>query len=391
MFERQKTTRRWRLALGGWVAAAVVVPVAPALAEQPQAQSVHDAQWPLQLAQPQKVWALSKGRGVTVAVLDSGVDASHPDLVGRVHGGGDFGDGSSGDGTQDGATPRGHGTEVASLIAATGRNFHAHGLLGLAPEAQILSFGVYRNRVPDQSAIAKAVGSAVDRGAQVILLPTLASAPRPAVVAAVHRAMDQDAVVVSGVGTPVSGSGTTTVARRTAGVTAVTGVVTVTAVDEHGRVWPTTQKGVALAGPGVDVLAASSDRTYWKGSDGAFAASWVAGAAALVRAAHPHWTADQTIAKLVDTARSGGSGCTEGCGYGVVDPLRAVSNTAAPTARTNPLLTAANPRAESATASVRHALDAQRLLLFGISALVVMALYVAVTAVFIHRQRTPTD
>lgn len=392
MLERQKSISQWRVALGSGAALFLLAALAPpAGADQVRAQSVHDAQWPLQLAQPQKVWALSKGQDVTVAVIDSGVDASHPDLRGRVTGGGDFGDGASGDGTQDAAVPRGHGTELASLVAGTGRNFGRHGLLGLAPEARVLSFGVYRNGQPDQPAVAKAIGAAVDRGAEVILLPALGSAARSAVVAAVHRAMDHDVVVISGVGSPGSG-GTTTAATVPSRPVAVRGVVTVAAVDRQGKVWPEagSGRGAALAAPGVDVLAASPDRTYWTGSDSAFAASWVAGAAALIRAAHPHWTADQTITKLIDTAQRTGSGCTEGCGYGVVDPLRAVSDTAAPTARTNPLVTGAGPP-QPVTAEMRPAVSTQRILLFVVSALAAMALYVAVTAVFIHRQRNPSE
>jgi subtilisin family serine protease len=369
------------------LAALVPAMPTPAGADETQsvadAQSVHDAQWALRATNAEKAWTHSRGVGVTVAVLDSGVDATHPDLVGRVTGGGDFGDGASGDGTHDAVAPRGHGTEVASLVAGTGDNYDAHGLFGLAPQARILSFGVYRNGRPDAAAVAKAVRAAVHDGAQVILAPPTGRKASPAVVAAVRRAMDQDVVVVAGDASPRGSSADLTGSPRPS---YIPGVVTVAAVDRQGKVpQPTQGSRAALGAPGVDVLAASSDGTYWTGDDSGFAASWVAGAAALVRAAHPDWTAAQTIQKLLETA--GRTECSKGCGYGLVNPFRAVSDAARPTSRTNPLLTAPVPRNQAATASTRLNLESQRLLLFLVAGLGALVLYVAVTALFIHRQR----
>lgn len=389
-----------RLAFGTCLAALVVgvsaAPAAavPASADQPQTQSVYDAQWPLRGANVQRVWTTTKGQGIRVAVIDSGVDASHPDLVGRVTGGGDFANGASGDGTQDVVAPEGHGTEVASLIAGTGKNFDGDGLLGLAPEAKILAYGVYEDGQPDPSAVAKAVRAAVADGAQIILTPSSSVMARPAVLAAVRDALESDAVVVSGVdGSAGSTAGTTTGPAVMTRRIELPGVVTVAAVDRNGKVWSAPEPGtrVALAAPGVDVLAASTDDRYWAGSDSSFAASWVAGAAALVRAAHPGWTAVQTIEKLIDTARPSGTGCTDDCGYGVVDPLKAVSDTTKPAAKTNPLLSATGPRQETATRSVRTAVDPERIMFFVVSAAAALMLYVAVTTVFIRRQRSPGD
>lgn len=377
--------RRWALALTGLLTAVVVTPgvtaSGTAIADEPTAQAVHSAQWALTSLEVQRAWARTQGQGITVAVLDSGVDASHPDLRGRVTAGGDFGDGASGDGTHDAAAPEGHGTEVASLIAGTGRNYDRNGLLGVAPGARILSFGVYRNGQADSSAVAKAVRAAVSDGAQVIVVPSVSGPTSPAVAAAVRRAMARDVVVVSGVAEPVSTAGVT----RTVRPPSVPGIVTVAAVDRQGRLWPRSGYGghVALAAPGVDILAASSDNRYWTGNDTAFAASWVAGAAALLRAGYPGWTAAQTIQKLLDTARR--TACGQGCGYGLVNPFRAVTDAARPTATVNPLLGAPVPHVVTPTASTD--LASQRLLLFGMSALAALALYVAVTAVFIHRQR----
>lgn len=382
-----------RLAFGTCLAALVVgVSAAPAVADPAQTQSVYDAQWPLQGANVQRVWTTTKGQGITVAVIDSGVDARHPDLVGRVTGGGDFANGASGDGTQDVVAPQGHGTEVASLIAGTGRNFDGDGLLGLAPEAKILAYGVYEDGRPDPSAVAQAVRAAVADGAQIILTPSSSVMARPAVLAAVREALRSDSVVVAGVDGSAAAGTTTSPALMTRRVE-LPGVVTVAAVDRNGKVWSAPEPGtrVALAAPGVNVLAASTDNRYWAGSDSSFAASWVAGAAALVRAAHPGWTAVQTIEKLIDTARPTDTGCTDNCGYGVVDPLKAVSDTTQPTTKTNPLLSATGAHQEAATRSVRPAVDPEHILFFAVSAAVALMLYVAVTTVFIRRQRSPGD
>src|SRR5690349_11433592 len=103
------------------------VPLAP-----PVADKVRDDQWQLSALGAEAAWRISTGAGVTVAVIDSGVDATHPDLAGQVLGGLDLVD-VGGDGYDDEV---GHGTTVAALIA--GRGDDARGVVGLAPGAKIL-------------------------------------------------------------------------------------------------------------------------------------------------------------------------------------------------------------------------------------------------------------
>jgi subtilisin family serine protease len=303
------------------------------------AQAVHDAQWPLQSVDVEKIWQVSRGEQVTVAVIDSGVDASHPDLAGQVQRGADFGDGSSGDGTHDAGGERGHGTQVASLIAATGANFGGDGLYGLAPEAQILPFGVYRNGVPDPSAVAKAVRAAAGRHVQAMVIPAMGTMADPELGSAVRYAIDRDVVVVSGVGADPDSA-------EPAFPAAIPGVVAVTAVDRNGQVWPQAERGphVVLAAPGVGILVAASDGTYWTGDDTAFAAAWVAGTVALIRAAHSDWTSGQAIQMLIDTARlESGAERFDDVGFGIVDPLRSLTDEAVPAVVGNPLVSPEEP------------------------------------------------
>lgn len=280
--------------------------------------SVMDAQWALTAFDVPAGWEITRGAGSTVAVVDSGVDALHPDLKGRVLEGADYADGASEDGTRDALAAPGHGTQVAGLVSGTGRNYRGHGLLGVAPAAEILPYGVYRDGRPLPDAVAAAVEAAVDASVEVLLLPPLDGPTDRRVAAAVRDAVRSDVVVIAGVGDSRAET-------RREDVTVPAGVVTVTAVDAEGAVWPHAAQvpRPVLGAPGVDMLTAARDNTYWTGDDTGFAAAWVAGAAALVRAAHPDWTARQTVSVLRDTARS--SDCAGACGDGVVDPVAALS------------------------------------------------------------------
>lgn len=385
--EQRGLPRRWRLPLGVLLLACVLVTALPT-ATADQTPSVRDSVWAFKSAETARLWALTKGRGVTVAVVDSGVNALHPDLKGRVVGGGDLGDGSSANGTQDSGGDRGHGTELASLIAGTGVAYDGHGLSGLAPRARILSFGVYENRLPDSAAVAKAVRAAVRKGAKVVVIPPAGKGSGD-VASAVRFASSRNAVVIAGAGAGTQASTTTGVDAQSVGSTdaaTLPGVVSVAAVDRAGRVWPegASLKGVVFGAPGVGILAAASDGSYWTGNDSAFAAAWVAGTAALIRAEHPEWTAAQTIQKIIDTAQSKGSGCAQSCGYGVVDPVRAVTDMSRPSVRTNPLLQAPAPQ-RPAVESPFAGVPSERILLFVVSGLAALALYVAVTALFVRR------
>ena len=159
----------------GLAATCIGVAAAPAFAD-----TVRNQEWWLTSLHVTKAWLSSRGTGVKVAVLDTGVDPAQPDLAGSVITGRDY----TGSGRTAGGPFWGvHGTAVASIIAGHGHGpHHADGIMGVAPQAQILSVRVtLENKDPLLAsptvvaalpqAIARGINYAVRHGAQVIDLP----------------------------------------------------------------------------------------------------------------------------------------------------------------------------------------------------------------------------
>jgi serine protease len=192
----------------------IAATAAPAVgaAAQPAVKSPNDPffrhQWQLRAIGIPAAWAISRGAGVTVAVLDTGVAFEDrgryrqaPDLAGtRFVKGWDFVDG---DAHPNDVPPRdgrrSHGTLMAGLIAQTADN--RLGGAGVAPEAAIMPVRVLR---PDLSgspgAIARGVRFAVDHGADVINLSIAGPKPSRALTAAIEHAAARDVIVVAASG-----------------------------------------------------------------------------------------------------------------------------------------------------------------------------------------------
>lgn len=287
------------------------------------ADQVRDAQWPLSVYDAEKVWQTSQGAGVTVAVVDSGVDSSHPDLTGQVLPGKDF----TGEGNphQD---ENGHGTGMASLIAGHGHGANGEaGVKGLAPKVKILPVRVSASKddkyTKDWSA---GVRYAVDQGASVINLSLNDSTAYPGskVAKAIAYAQANDVVVVAGTG---NDAGTVNYPA------ALPGVVAVTAVDKALDFWSNSNsgKGVVLAAPGVDIPRADppSPGGYAKATGTSDATAYVSAIAALVRSKFPNLTAGQVINRLVKSAsflqHEGKKAPDAELGYGIARPGKALT------------------------------------------------------------------
>lgn len=354
------------------------------LATPAAADAWRDEQYWLQDYGFATAWETNMGQGITIGVIDTGIDATHQDLTGQVVGGFD----PSGTGSANGTTPMGpdpnHGTMVASLIAGHGHGdppqrpqdeadedddsedsddeeeveeaveeeipaideFGTDGILGTAPKADLLSVSVLlddsRADVPsvDQQ-IADGMMWLVDQGADVINISLASSVqdwPESWDEAFLH-AEEQDVVVVAAAGNRASGS------DIVGAPATIPGVLTVAGLNQDGEAsWDASTEGITIgvAAPADPLIGALPDDNYtrWSGTSGA--APLVAGLAALIRAEHPQLSAPQVIHRILNTAQGPGTGGQDNIyGHGIVDANAALTADVA-TVDTNPMGTIAD-------------------------------------------------
>ncbi|MFC8719951.1 S8 family serine peptidase [Kitasatospora sp. NPDC057198] len=306
-----------RRALAGTLLPALLLTFAGA--PTASADQVRDGQWVNAYFGMDRVWSVSKGDGVIVAVIDSGVDATHPDLAGSVLPGYDPG----GQGLNTHPTDD-HGTSISGIIAAHGHG-SGDGIVGIAPGARILP--VYKGNPDAVSAVPEGIKWAVDHGAKVINLSLGTSAQagsRPDLTGAVAYAAEHDVLIVGAAGNEslktVDSPGNEP------------GVLAVSAVDRTGAVWPRANSGaeVKISAPGADIVNACADGKYCIGDGTSEATAYVSGAAALVRAKFPDLTAGQVAERLVKSAKV--PGALQGAklpdpryGYGILSPYDALT------------------------------------------------------------------
>jgi hypothetical protein len=296
------------------------------------------AQWPLTYLKADQVWQHTKGAGVTVGLVDSGV-APLGDTRDNLLPGADFslGPDSTGIAHVDTDTDS-HGTTMAVLIAGTG---DGDGLHGLAPEAKILPVRMQQATGSDPVHIADAIKYAVAQHVKVINM-SLGTADTPGMAAAVKQAEAADIVVVAAAGN----YGTEHVIIPAA----YPGVVAVGAIDDSGNRWSGSSYGpqVALTAPGVGIPVEDTNGVPKTVKGTSEASAYVTGSVVVVRAMHPDWTAGQTIRALLASATKAGGAAglqrNNTYGYGIVNPLAALS-VGAPVAKDNPLLPGAAPLA----------------------------------------------
>lgn len=355
--------------------------VAAALAPVASADQVREDQWHLDFLDVADAHQTSRGAGVTVAVVDSGVDAEHPDLSGNVVPGADFIE--DGDGRVD---ADGHGTGMAALIAGHGHG-SGDGVLGIAPGAEILPVRVsgptgfsYATRT------ANGIRWAVDNGAEVINVSRGGSAPEPELQQAVRYAQDRNAIVVSAAGNPHQGVSSVGYPARYEGVLAASGV------NRSGRFasqYSVQGPRVTLSAPGVEIVSAGTDGQYRIGAGTSGAAAIVSGVAALVWAEHPDLGAADVINRLLRTADDQGpQGRDEMYGFGVVDPVEALTADVPPveTGESAPSATG-SPAAGADDREDGDAVGVSPLLVGGIVAGVAVLAVIVVALVLLVRSR----
>jgi subtilisin family serine protease len=278
-----------------------------------------DGQWWFTAWQIPKVWrAGARGQGVTVAVVDSGVQASWPELKGVVLAGTDFqgGDGRVDRSQETEGNSDGHGTAMAIDIAGQGGPSR---LVGVAPEARILPV----QRRDTDPGVGEQIRWAVDHGAKIINLSySIPGSCRQDDQVAVRYALDHGAVVVASAGNEAAYS-----QRGTGRPRNCLGVLAVTAIDNQLRAWSMSDRGpyVSLAAPGVHIqgLTLPRRRVYADGSSAA--AALTSGAIALVWSKYPQLTNRQVVARVLATARDlGPPGKDDLYGYGGIRPYQAI-------------------------------------------------------------------
>ncbi|MEU8609057.1 type VII secretion-associated serine protease mycosin [Actinoplanes sp. NPDC048791] len=298
--------------------------------------SVRAEQWHLKTLNVAGAWTYASGAGVTVAVIDSGVDSGHKDLQGQVLPGLDLVD-SGGDGDTDLV---GHGTTVSALIA--GRGDDEAGVVGIAPKAKILPVRVLdrENRYDDALIVAKGVRWAVDHGARVINLSLGGNGSSPALAAALDYAFAKDVVVVACTGNAnASTSSGVWYPAREPGVIAVAGMEKAGDVLWSGSI---TGKETVVTAPATQLVGARPGG-YWRVQGTSFAAPMVSGTAALVRSRWPTMSAAEVVNRIIKTAKDRGPAGRDGqYGYGLVDPTGALT-AEVPAVLRNPLDTTASP------------------------------------------------
>lgn len=306
----------------------------PPIPDDP-ADPVRASEYWLDGARIREAWNTTRGEGVTIAVIDTGIGKVPGTFGDAVIGGTDV----SGTGTPDGRTPVGavdgnHGSWVASLAAGRGAA-DGTGMIGVAPEANLLSISVgfgAAAAVPFTEQVAKAMRWAVDNGADVINLSFTTNTLDwdQSWDDAFLYAFEHDVVVVVAAGN--RGSGTNIIGAPAT----IPGVLTVGGVDQTGTasIEASTQGitiGISAPSEGLLGVSANGEVVSWSGTSGA--APIVSGIAALIRSAHPNIKANDVINRIIKTAMPVADAKKPQdplYGYGLVDAAAAISAEIAP-------------------------------------------------------------
>lgn len=292
--------------------------------------------WSLQRILLNQLWAKYRGKGVTVAVVDTGIDKGNPQLKDAIQGGESF---VHADETSDTV---GHGTEVAGIIAA--RKIPGTGFTGIAPEAKVIPLQYTAagegssgggKHVGNAGTLAQAINKAATTSAKIINISsdTKGKKDNAALDAAIRNAVSHNKLIVAAAGNDgADGKLTNTYPAS------LPGVLAVGASDRNNDRAYFSQSGhfVDIAAPGVGMVSTVPKGGQCTVDGTSFAAPYVAGVAALLWQKYPKWTADEIAARMEQTANRPGTGPDAQLGWGVVDPLAALTSDAAPQTQAHP-------------------------------------------------------
>ncbi|MCR2821430.1 S8 family serine peptidase [Lederbergia panacisoli] len=274
-------------------------------------------QWYLKKIQMPKAWDITKGSSqVKVAVIDAGVQTSHPDLKGKivspynaVTGGKTF-------------TAHPHGTHVAGIIAAS---MNKAGVAGIAPNVKIMPINVFYGERADMYDVAVALVYAADKGADVVNMSLGGEAYSYILDYAAEYAKSSGVVLIA-----AAGNSSTSRYTYPAALSSVLGV---SATDKNDGFTNFSNYGyyIDLAAPGQDIYSTINGSSYQNMNGTSMASPVVSGVAALILSKNPLLTADQVINILTTSSKDLGSkGWDYYYGYGRVDAYKALQKTPAP-------------------------------------------------------------
>ncbi len=283
---------------------------APAQAEATPAQSGAPEQYVAQKLRLEEAHKLVTGKNVLVAVLDSAIDTKHPDLADTVV--------ETFDAAGKPDKPHTHGTGMAGAVAAHGR------LTGVAPGATVLAvnaFGTGGKQSPQATTrnIIAGLEWALQKGARVINM-SFAGPYDPMLQVALKKAHEKGAVLIAAAGNQGPKSPPLYPA-------ADKHVIAVTATDENDAIYSRANRGphVAIATPGVDVLAVAPDGNYEMTTGTSVATAHASGVAALLIERHPEVDAKTVLEVLtVSAMKLGAKAPDEQFGWGLIDPVSAL-------------------------------------------------------------------
>ncbi|MDN5272252.1 S8 family peptidase [Chloroflexus sp. MS-CIW-1] len=276
---------------------------------------LRDQQWALGTIAAYDAWDITTGGPVVIAVIDTGVDANHPELAGRVLGGFNAITGSSNSGDDNG-----HGTAVAGIIAASGDN--GEGIAGLCWGCVILPIkACLRNGRCRDSSVISAIRWATDNGARIINLSLGGSSPSPALQEAVRYANERGVLIVAASGNERAEGNTPNYPAAYAEALAVGA----TGYSDEVTGFSNTGDFIDLVAPGIDIATTIPGNGYALATGTSFASPFVSGAAALIMTLRPDLSnSDVRCVLAISADDRGAPGRDSEYGYGRLNVLTAL-------------------------------------------------------------------
>ncbi|MFD4499801.1 S8 family serine peptidase [Streptomyces sp. NPDC058486] len=316
---------RLRRALLGTTATVVLATALVGVAPTAVAADARSQQWYLDAMKAEEIWKKATGKGITVAVIDSGVDPDRPSLKGKVLKGWDAAE-AKGDETDD---YDGHGTTIAELIVGSGAQ---GGLRGLAPDAKVIPYRVSNTELQNEQTVnafdmSEAIKAAADSPAQIINISMASDYYSEEGRAAIQYALQKGKLVFAGAGNNAAKG------NKEQYPASYPETIAVAATDRDGSVADYSQHGEAIdiAAPGTDipVYCDKSLTKYCPSYGTSFSTAIASASAAVIWSAHPDWTGNQVLRVMFDSAARG-DGWEPGTvsnylGHGIVRPNANIS------------------------------------------------------------------